>query len=324
MGDNFEGWEVIPMGISQAARQRRVSLAGAVIAAMLSSMALVAAGMPCQTSNSNRTAPQSIKLQRVATVDLKPGKAAGKGLRPQALLLAPPPPDQGSERRLAVSIANGQAQLVDVRTKEVVRSFPPPSIFPGITAKAAIESPDGKWVVVYFHLSDYPHEYDAVHVYDATSGHQTARLDTNVYSDIKFSPRSTLLAFTSKYNCGKLTERAVAEVWDVHGWLRKIRIDPPASYKGLSALAISPDDSIIALAGNKKFGLYAIPPGISPDPEPVRLTPIDEGLHTDEHLSAKSLLTYEISDIKFSKEGDSLVTVGEDGKMNQWALKRVQ
>jgi len=275
----------------------------------------------------------SLRLEKLETVDLRTGKVESnsRDSRFNTLdlhALQPPPPVEDTatcpaQGEFMLKLKDGSIQLLRVATGETARTFLPSSDLQGIKARAAALSPDGKFVAVYFHLRQYPStKYDVVSIYDLATGKIVKEIQAEVSSDIKFSRCSTLLAFTSKYDRGTLRERSIAEVWEVGTWKKRVSIDPPLDFRGLSSLDISPDDKLIALAGLGKFGIYPIPSEATQAQEPQKLEALMIEIHSDPDKQMKSMLFHQISDIKFSPDGKIVNTLGEDGKMIKWGVRK--
>jgi WD40-like Beta Propeller Repeat len=228
-----------------------------------------------------------------------------------------------------LSMEGGSASLVNPVTGLSIVSYELPVSAPS-TAKPRVmtSSPDDKWVAIYYHSRKYPNIlYDTVQLYKTRDKRPVGgTMDSNVYTDMQFSPDSSLLAFTSRLDVGKPTLRVIVEVWGVSTQKKLISIEPPRDFRTISAVAISPDNTMIALAGSLRFGLFPLSLEGMEDPDtPQKLNPIpgSETIHYDLTEKGESLKSYDINAITFSADGKCIFTVGEDKKRIKWRVTRI-
>jgi WD40 repeat protein len=174
---------------------------------------------------------------------------------------------------------------------------------------ASLLSPDSKWLAVNFRRFIPPGFYNVVQLFEIESGREIM-LQTNVYNDWRFSADSKMLAISASTDVGKITQRAVAEFWDVDNSTRKQVIEVPSGWQGAFTLAISPDGEIAAIGGRKMFGLFSIATGEL----------LVEKAHPTKEFA--SPLLYDLAWIEFSPDGEFLLTGGNDGTVRLWRIKR--
>jgi WD40 repeat protein len=211
--------------------------------------------------------------------------------------------------QLLASNIGGIARLWEVSTGREVRRFLPPSGPEGIEAERALLSPDGKWLAVQFKLQSPQHSYDAIHMWNLATGQQRV-LETAVYLDWAFSADSTSLAVTAIADKGKVSERSVAEIWEVNSGQRKQVIEVPRPWQGAFALAFSPDATLLVIGGRKMFGIYATQTG----------TLLVEEAHLSSRFGVESQQIYDLSHIEFSPDGHLLLTGGNDRTIKLWNI----
>jgi WD40 repeat protein len=171
-------------------------------------------------------------------------------------------------------------------------------------------SPDGKWLAVYFKHKHARHPSDAVHVWELATGRKKAVLETSVYRDWKFSHDSTMLAMTALADVGKLTQRAVADVWAGNGSGRLRVIEVPRAWQGAFTLSFAPNDKLLAIGGRYRFGIFSVRTG--------KL--ITEEHHSGEHFSAGNTIVFDVSHVEFSPDGRFLLTGGNNGIVRLWSF----
>lgn len=148
--------------------------------------------------------------------------------------------------RLLASNLGGIARLWEVTTDKEVRRFVPETEPQVQQAERALLSPDGKWLAAYF-IS--PNERAPISLkarFILTGNSQRIR-------GFSRSKRSS--------NKGKSTERSVGEIWDVVMGKRVKAIELPREWRGVYTVAFSPDATLLAIGGYKKFGIFSIESG---------------------------------------------------------------
>jgi WD40 repeat protein len=214
------------------------------------------------------------------------------------------------DSHLLASHADGVGRIWEVSTGREIRQFLPPSDPPGLEAVASLLSPDSKWFVVNFRRFIPPLFYDVVKVWELETGRETV-LETNAHYDWRFSPDSTMLAITAQIDGPIPTERpVVAQIWEVGSWTRKRVIEVPDSWQAALNLAFSADSEVLAIGGNKMFGLFSVATGEL----------LAEKRHTIGEF--ESILYYDVTWIEFSPDGKTLLTAGEDGYVRLWKIKK--
>jgi hypothetical protein len=207
--------------------------------------------------------------------------------------------------KLLASNFGAVVRMWDIGSKRE-HQFLPPVNPPGIEPEEIELSRDGKFLAVHFHLRRGSANYDALHIWNLSTGQQTT-LYHEVYSDIAFSLDSGLLAFSTKALKGEIDEHTEAVVMEVGSWKVTDSIRPPDSYMGISALGFGVD-GILFIGGNKTLGSYCLKGRCfiahHPHPSP---------------FFAPSRLKGEISTIEVSDTG-LLLTNGEDGEARVWRI----
>lgn len=210
--------------------------------------------------------------------------------------------------RLLASNIGGIARLWDVATGKEVRRFVSASGPQDQEAERALLSPDGKWFAVYF-ISPADRAYKVVHLWNLESGQQQ-QFDSEIYLDWQFSTDSKFLALTAIVDKGKTSERSVAEIREVSSGKRLKIIEPPREWRGAYTLAFSPDATLLAIGGYKKFGIFSVESG--------ELLAAETHHHVG--LREDSGLLSEVSDIEFSPDGKVLLTGGNDTTVKLWIV----
>jgi WD40 repeat protein len=200
-------------------------------------------------------------------------------------------------------------RIIDTGTGQIVREILPPAFSQTLAPFGALLSPDGKWLLVDYEIPHFPLRYGAVHVYDTETGEEKSVLPIRVYDDWRFSRDSKMLVVSASADVGKVTQRAVAEIWDVESWTKRRVIEAPSGWQGVFTVDFSPDGQVLAIGGRRKFGLFSVETG--------------ELLAEREHPTGtfESELTYNLTWVEFSKNGKMLLTGGNDGKVNLWKVK---
>ncbi len=196
------------------------------------------------------------------------------------------------------------ARLLDVKTGNVVKEISAPSN--DLFANRVLLSPDGRWLAVHFR-DVRPFGYSAVHVYDLQTGDEQV-LQTEVYRDWEFSADSSRLAISATTDKGKITQRSVAEVWEVGGWQRKLIIDGKVNSLAAYSVGFSPDGGLIAVGGNRRFAIYSAATG-----ELKAIMTHREG--------GGSALFYDVTTVEFSRKKDWLLTASEGGLVRLWKIR---
>jgi len=211
--------------------------------------------------------------------------------------------------RWLVSHAGGIVRIFDVETGQEVRRLLPPPAPSGLEPAASLLSPDGKRLVAHYRVFNPPDFYHVIQGYELDTGHEVA-LDSNVYRDWRFAPDSMMLAISASTDVGKITQRAVAEIWDTATWTRKRVIEAPSGWQGVFTVDLSPDGQIVAIGGRGMFGLFSVETGEL----------LVEKFHPSG--SSDSVLYYDLTWIEFSPDGKSLLTGGNDGTVKLWKIKQ--
>ncbi len=215
----------------------------------------------------------------------------------------------GDSRLLATNLG-GVARLWELSSGKEARQFPPPPELPGAVPQRTLLSPDGKWLAVYFKHKEVRHPSDAIHIWELATGHKKAVLETGVYRDWKFSRDSTMLAVTASADVGKITQRAVAEVWGVGGWERLRVIEVPRAWQGAFTLSFAPNGKLLAIGGRYRFGIFSARTG--------KL--ITEERHPGRYFRASNTIVFDVSHVEFSPDGRLLLTGGNDGIVKLWSF----
>ncbi|MEK6320121.1 MAG: hypothetical protein AABN33_00415 [Acidobacteriota bacterium] len=193
------------------------------------------------------------------------------------------------------------ARLWDLASGREYRLSPPTESQEALPEEVRL-SPDGKYLAVYFSAD----RYRAVHLWEWQSGGDRRHL-CDVYSDMKFSPDSTLFGFTLKADLGEVTEHTAVEVIAVNDLSHRQTIHPPKEYRGVSAIGFL-DSERLAIGGHKRIGFFSLKTG----------QPLGEGSHPGPFM-APSQLAGEVTDIEFSLDG-LMLTSGESGAANLWRV----
>lgn len=215
-----------------------------------------------------------------------------------------------SDGRLFASNVGGIARLWEAATGKEVRRFVPETGSQDQQAERALLSPDGKWLAGYF-ISPKDRAYKVIHVWNLENG-QHQQFESEIYLDWQFSADSRLLALTAITDKGKTTERSVGEIWDVVTGKRTKVIEVGREWRGAFTVAFSPDATLLAIGGYKKFGVFSIESG--------------ELLVSETHPRARffqdSELPSEVNDIEFSPDGNLLLTGGNDHTIKLWRITK--
>lgn len=215
----------------------------------------------------------------------------------------------GDSRLLATNLG-GVARLWNLSSGKEVRQFLPPPELRSVVPQRTLLSPDGRWLAVYFKHKDAHHPSDAVHVWELATGRRKAVLETGVYRDWKFSHDSTMLAMTALADVGKLTQRAVADVWRVGDWSRLRVIEVPRAWQGAFTLSFAPEGNLLAIGGRYRFGIFSIGTG----------NLIAEERHPGGHFRASNTVVFDVSHVEFSPDGRFLLTGGNNGIVKLWSF----
>ena len=213
------------------------------------------------------------------------------------------------DSQLLASNLGGIARLWNLSDGSEYKRFLPPDNKSDIQSERVLLSPDGNRLAVYFKRQNPA--FDVIRVWNL-SDQKYVDLKTNIYSDWEFSKDSKLLAITVIEKKGLSDEHSSVEIWDVSKAARVTTIEVPKEWRGGFVTAISPDASMVAIGGYKKFGLFDIKTGAL----------LGEGKHTDSGFFKDSESVNELSDIEFSPDGKTLLTGGNDNKVKLWRIER--
>ena len=188
-----------------------------------------------------------------------------------------------------------------------LRRFLPPDDKPGLNSERALLSPDGISLAVYF-KGENP-AVDIIRIWNLSNQKQM-HLASHIYSDWEFSTDSKLLAVTAITRKGQADERSAVEIWDVNNGQHIRTIEVPKDWRGGFAVAFSPDSTMIAIGGYKKFGIFTTQTGVL----------LVESQHTRSGFFEDSQMVNELSDLEFSPDGKLLLTSGNEGSVMLWRL----
>jgi len=207
--------------------------------------------------------------------------------------------------RVLASSVGGIARLWNADTGTEERRFPPPKELAGAEAERVLLSPDGETLAVYF-SSAAAH---GVVLWNLTTG-ESRVLPVELYRDWRFSSDSKLLVLSVLSQKGQPTEHAAAEIWKAVTGEREKVIEVPRDWRGAYTVSLSPDSTLLAIGGFKKFGLFSVQNG--------------ELLVTETHHRSKFLedseLPSQINRVEFSPDGKMLLSSGDDQTVQLWRL----
>ena len=132
-----------------------------------------------------------------------------------------------------------------------------------------------------------------------------------VYRDWRFSNDSKFLVVTALLDKGKPTERSAAEIWNVATGKRVKAIEVPKDMRGAYTVAFSPDSTLLAIGGFKRFGVFSVENG------ELLVTE----LHHQSGFLEDSELPNQLNHIEFSPDGKMLLTSGDDDSVKLWRLE---
>lgn len=210
---------------------------------------------------------------------------------------------------LLASNLGGIARLWKTSDGRESRRFLPPDDKPDLQTQRVLLSPDGDWLAVYFER-DKP-VADAIRIWNLSTQNKFD-LPTNVYRGWGFSADSKLLAVTAIERKGHPDEHSAVEIWDLNSGQRTKTIEVPKDWRGGFVVAFSPDASMIAIGGYKKFGVFGSQTGVL----------LAEARHTRSRFFEDNEMVNELSDIEFSADGKLLLTGGSDGSIKIWRVGR--
>ena len=176
-----------------------------------------------------------------------------------------------------------------------------------LSSERVLLSPDGNLLAVY--LTKQNPVTNLVRVWNVATGDHID-LDVDVYRDWEFSTDSKRLAVTATQRRGLPGEHSAVEVWDVINRQRIKIIEVPKAWRSAYTLSFSPDSSMIAIGGYKKFGLFSATTGEL----------VVSAMHPSFSLFSDNEIRNELNDIEFSPDGKMLLTGGNDGNVNLWRL----
>ncbi|HRH40084.1 MAG TPA: hypothetical protein PKY82_00465 [Pyrinomonadaceae bacterium] len=210
---------------------------------------------------------------------------------------------------LLASNLGGIARIWKTSDGSEVKRFLPPDEKQPVQSERVLMSPNGQWLAVYF--KNQKMSVDFIRVWDLST-QKRIDLATNVYQDWTFSADSRFLAVTAIQRKGHADEHSAVEIWDLSDGKRTQIIEVPDKWRGAFTVAFAPDNSMVAIGGYKKFGLFSFQTGQL----------LAEGQHPKNRFFQDSELPYELSDIEFSPDGNLLLTGGNDGTVKLWKIAK--
>ena len=213
------------------------------------------------------------------------------------------------DSELLASNLGGIARLWKISDGTEFRRFLPPVNNPNIQSERVLLSPDGMRLAIYFKRENPA--IDVIRIWDLST-QKTLDLHTNIYRDWEFSPNSDLLAITSIRQKGRPDEHSAVEIWDVKMGKLIRTINVPNNWRGAFVVSFSPDASIVAIGGYKKFGVFSAQTG----------TLLAEAEHPGSRPFADNELGNELSDIEFSPDGKTILTGGYDSTVKLWRFDK--
>ena len=210
---------------------------------------------------------------------------------------------------LLASNLGGKVRLWKTSDGSEARLFLPTEDKLQVQSERVLLSPNGHWLAIYFKNDNL--SVNVIHLLNLST-QRRIDLATNVYRDWEFSSDSRFLAVTAIQRKGHSDEHSAVEMWDISsGQPRKI-IEVPDKWRGAFTVTFSPDATMIAIGGYKKFGLFSIQTGGL----------LAEAQHPQTRFFEDSEHVYEITDIEFSPDGSLLLTGGNDGRIKLWKVSK--